>query len=113
MTKVEMREWVATLEEMIDNKLQKWKKNNVVQDGHDVNLQWQFEQTLMMINILWTDRTEAVVLHCIGPSVCHRYFFDGLTDRTFNKVCDRVGNLSQIIMYPPRDPTDPPPGLHG
>ena len=101
MTKIEMREWVASLEEMIDNKLKKWKKHNVVQDGQAVNLQWQFEETMMMVNVLWTDKTEAVVLHCVGPMVCHRYFFDGLTDRTFNKVCDRVGNLAQSIMYPP------------
>jgi hypothetical protein len=106
MDKITMREWVSSLETVCDNRLRKWKKFNIVQNGGSVNLQWQFEETLIIINITWNDKRESVTFHCIGPQACHRYVFDGLTDKTFNKVCDRVGNLAQVIMHPPIYPLD-------
>lgn len=106
MNKIAMREWVASLEEVMDNKLRNWKKVNVVQDDKSVNLQWQFEQTMMILNISWTDGNENVSFHCIGPIACHQYVFSGLDNKTFNKICDRVGNLAQVIMHPPIDPMD-------
>lgn len=106
MEKIPMREWVASLEEVVDNKLIKWRKGNPVENPEAVSLQWQFEQSLMIITITWNDRQETVIFHCVGPTTCHRYIYFGLTNKTFNKICDRVGNLAQIIMHPPIDPLD-------
>ena len=99
-----MREWVTLLEEAIDNKLRKWRKSNTVENPGAVNFQWQFEQTLMVLAIVWINNHETVTFHCIGPSACHRYIYYGLNRKTFNRVCDRVGNLAQLVMHPPVDP---------
>ena len=106
MNKIDMREWTSALEEMIDNKLSKWIKRNPIQNGESILLGWQFEQTCMSLFVFWEDGKESVNLQCIGPRVSHSYFWNGLTDKTFNQVADRVGNLAQIVMHPPIDPLD-------
>lgn len=106
MTKLEMRDWVAALEEMIDNKLRLWKKGNPIENGESVRLSWQFEQTCIQIFLFWEDGKEFVNLKCMGPRADHGYSWSGLDNRTFNKICDRIGNLAQVIMHPPIDPMD-------
>ncbi len=106
MEKIAMREWVAALEGIIDNKLRKWRKENPIQNGEVVQLRYQFEQMHFQIDIFWLDKQERVVLRFISPRVEHTFYWDELSDRTFNKVMDRVGNLAQAAMYPPIDPMD-------
>lgn len=101
-----MRDWVATLELAVDNKLKKWKKDPKIENGEAIQLRWQFEQTHFVINIFWEDQKEAIHLDYFNPRVSHRYAWHGLILRTFTKVMDRVGNLAQITMCPPIDPTD-------
>lgn len=104
MTKIEMREWVASLEEMIDNKLKKWRKTPKVENGESVQLRWTWEQTHIQLNIFWENHQEAVHMMYLGPRMTHSYHWNGLNDKTFNMVTDRVGNLSVIAMHPIIDP---------
>lgn len=101
-----MREWVAALEEVIDNKLKLWAKGNKIENGEAVELYYRFEQNTMGVFVFWHDNEEMVTLKCMGPRVTHSYHWNNLNNRTFNKVMDRVGNLAQMIMHPPIDPTD-------
>ena len=106
MNKIEMREWIASLDEMISNKLRKWMKQNPIENGESVRLAWQFEQTTMKLYIFWEDKKELIKLKCEGPRIDNIYLWHGLDDKTFNKVADRVGNLAQVTMHPPIDPLD-------
>lgn len=95
-----MREWVTTLEHMVDQKLSLWKKGSNIEDGGVVQLNWQFEQNHMMIDVFWRDKEETVRLQCISPRAKHIFVWNHLGESTFNRVADRVGNLSMAIMYP-------------
>ncbi len=100
MEKHEMREWVASLEEVIDNKLKLWKKESRIENGECVQVEWQFEQTHVIMDIFWDDHKEFINLMYLAPRAKHSYMWHGLTDKTFNKVMDRIGNLAQMTMYP-------------
>ena len=101
-----MREWVLSLEEMLINKLKKWEHHRKWENGEDVHLLWQWEQTLIKLDIFWHNGEESVRLRCTGPRNSHDFLWHGLTDKTFNKIQDRVGNLAQVTMHPPIDSTD-------
>ena len=105
MDKIDMREWVASLEEVIDNKLQKWKKTVRIENGEAVQVRWQYEQTHFHIDIFWHDEEEMVHLQFMSPRTNHSYKWSGLNNNTFNKIMDRVGNLAQVAMHPVIDPT--------
>lgn len=103
MNKIEMRDWVAALEQVIDNKLKLWKKESRIENGRVVQVEWQFEQTHIIIDIFWFDKEELIRLKYFSPIDDHHFTWHGMTDRTFNRVQDRIGNLAQITMYPPVD----------
>ncbi len=109
MDKITMREWVGSLEGFIDKKLQKWRKENKIENGEAVQLRWQWEQTHFQLDIFWEDKKESVTLQFLSPRVSHTYQWHSLDDKTFNKILDRVGNLAQSAMYPPIEH----PGLNG
>lgn len=102
-----MREWVCSLEEVIDNKLTKWRKIPKVENGESVQLAWQWEQTRIFMNVFWEDDKECMHLEYSSPRTDHSYRWHGLDDRTFNKTMDRVGNLAQVTMHPAIDPEFP------
>lgn len=104
MDKLAMREWVSSLEEVIDNKLRKWRKEPKIENGEAVQLAWQYEQTHIQLDVFWEDKKETVNMQYLSPRIDHSYQWHGLDDRTFNKVMDRVGNLAQVTMHPPIDP---------
>lgn len=104
MQKFDMREWVCSLEEIIDNKLNKWRKVPKVENGESVQLAWQWEQARFSLNVFWEDHKETICLEYTSPRTDHSYRWHGLSDATFNKVVDRVGNLAQVAMHPPIDP---------
>lgn len=106
MNKIEMREWVASLEQVVDNKLRKWRKDSKIENGEAVQLRWQWEQTHVHLDVFWEDKKESVHMLYLSPRVSHSYHWHELNDRTFNKVMDRVGNLAQVTMYPIIDPLD-------
>ena len=106
MDKADMREWICSLETVIDNKLKKWRKGLKVENGEAVQLHWQWEQTHLQINIFWEHSKETVKLKYASPRGDFGFFWHGLNDKTFNKVMDRVGNLAQVTMYPPQDTMD-------
>ena len=108
MDKIDMREWVCSLEEIVNNKLKKWRKTPKVENGESVQLAWQWEQTRMTINIFWENDKETVNLEFSSPRIDHSYQWHGLSDKTLNKVMDRIGNLAQTTMHPPIDPDDLP-----
>lgn len=101
-----MREWVALLESEIDGRLTKWKKESRIENGEAVQVEWQFSQTHIIIDIFWEDGKEAVFLHYIAPRAAHKYSWHGLNSQTANRVMDRVGNLAQHTMYPIIEPED-------
>lgn len=106
MNKIDMREWVASLESVVDNKLRAWKKESRIENGEVVQVEWQFEQTHIIADIFWHDHEETVSLQYFCPRARYGFTWHGLNDKTFNKVMDRVGNLAQVTMHPPIDPLD-------
>ncbi len=106
MKKLDAKEWVLSIETILDNKLGKWLKQTKIENGEAVQLHWQFEQTNLVIDVFWQDGKEFVNLQYKSPRVSHSYQWSGLNDQTFNRVMDRVGNLAQVTMYPPIEPTD-------
>jgi len=107
VTKIAMREWVCSLEEMLTNKLKKWDRQRKWENGEAVHLLWQWEQTLIKLDIFWEDGKESVRLRYINPRGGHDFTWHGLNDKTFNHVQDRVGNLAMATMHPPIDPEFP------
>lgn len=105
-----MRDWVASLEQVLDNKLRKWKKESRIENGEAVQVEWQYEQTHIIIDIFWEDGRELVRLNYIAPRSTHHWTWHDLNDKTFNKVQDRVGNLATVTMCPPIDPEFPTDG---
>ncbi len=103
MDKLNMRDWIISLEAVIDNKLKLWKKESRIENGEVVQVEWQFEQTHIILDIFWHDGEESVNLQYLGPRAKHHFTWHGLNDKTFNKIMDRVGNLAQITMHPPLD----------
>lgn len=103
MNKIDMREWVCSLEEVVDNKLKKWRKIPRVENGEAVQLAWQWEQTRLSMNVFWEDHQETLCLEYTSPRTDHSYRWHHLDDNTFNKTMDRVGNLAQVTMYPPTE----------
>lgn len=101
-----MREWVAALEGIVDNKLTKWKKESRIENGEAVQVEWQFNQTHILLDIFWEDTKETVRMKYVSPRVDQTFNWHGLSDKTFNKIMDRVGNLAQITMYPLEDYMD-------
>jgi hypothetical protein len=106
MNKVDMREWVCSLEVVLDNKLKKWIKESRIENGECVQMEWQFEQTHIILDIFWHDHQETILLNYLGPRAKYHFTWHGLTDQSFNKIMDRVGNLAQVTMHPPIDPQD-------
>lgn len=106
MDKLAMREWVASLEHHIDVRLKKWKKEPRIENGEAVQLRWQFEQTHVLLDIFWEDKHENAHLQYLSPRIDHSFRWHGLDGRTLNKIMDRIGNLAQVTMHPPIDPSD-------
>lgn len=104
MDKYNMREWVASLEEMVDIKLKKWRKENKIENGEAVHFRWQWEQTHIQMDIFWEDGKETLKLEYLSPRTSHSFMWHGLSNSTFNHVQDRVGNLAQAAMHPPIGP---------
>lgn len=102
-----MRDWIASLETLVDKKLSGWDKLRKWENGEVVHLMWQWEQTIIKMDVFWEDKKEVIRLKYISPREDHDFMWDGLSDRTFNKIQDRVGNLAMRAMHPPIDPTDP------
>lgn len=100
MDKIGMREWVSGLEQVIDNRLSKWKKCSRIENGEALQVEWLFGQTHIILDIFWEDGQETVQFLYHHPRTGHRYTWHGLTDETFNKIQDRIGNLAQMAMYP-------------
>lgn len=103
MEKIKMRDWVASLEGIIDNKLNKWLKHPRIENGESVLLFWQFELTLMVLYVSWQDEKELVKFRYLSPRIGHEHEWPGLDERTFNNVQDRMGNYAQMAMYRTRD----------
>lgn len=110
MDKIHMREWVASVEAIVDQKLQKWKKQFRIENGECVQVAWQFEQTHILMDIFWHDHEESVALQYYGPRAKHSFSWHGLNEKTFSKIMDRIGNLAQMTMHPIIDPADHPAG---
>lgn len=106
MDKISMQDWVASIEEILDNKLGNWKKDRRVENNESVQLRWSWVQTHVQLDIFWEDKKETVNLQYMSPRITHSYRWHGLNDKTFNKIMDRVGNLAQVTMHPPIDPMD-------
>ena len=103
MDKMQMREWLATVEGAIDKKLKKWSKGSKIENGEAVQFNWQFEQTHFIIDVFWEDGQETVKLHYLGPRVHQQFTWHGLNAVTFDKIMDRVGNLAMLNAYPAFD----------
>lgn len=98
MTKLEMREYLADLETRIDAILKKWKKIARIENGEVVQMEWQFEQVRIMLDVFWLDTDEAIELDCRSPRIRWDHRWKGLTQETATRVMDRIGNFAQIVL---------------
>lgn len=103
-----MRDWVLSVEGMIDHKLKNWDKHRRWENGEAIHLLWQWEQTLLKLDIFWEDGKETVRFRYIAPRESPDFMWHGLNSQTFNKIQDRVGNLAMATMHPIKDPEDNP-----
>ena len=107
MQRIDMKEWLVDLETMVDTKLKKWDKHRRWENGESVHFLWQWEQTLIKMDVFWEDGKETVRLKFMSPRGDHDFMWHGLDAKTFNNIQDRVGNLSMTTMHPPIDPEFP------
>lgn len=106
MDKIQMREWISILEGEIDDRLKTWKKESRIENGEAVQIEWQFEQTHVLIDIFWRDGMESAHLKLFSPRSSYSFIWHGLTDQTYHRIMDRVGNLTLYMMNPPIEPKD-------
>lgn len=99
MEKIDMREYVIRLREMVDRSLKLWKPTTHIENGDVVHLAWQFEQTHVIVDIFWLDGDEGVNLQILHPRRRHHFEWHGLTEKTLDGLIDRIGNITQTIMY--------------
>jgi len=98
MDKLSMRVYLSDLETRIDTMLKKWKKESRIENGEAVQVEWQFEQAHVIIDVFWEDLGERIILHCFSPRFSMKQDWAGLNAQTAVKVMDRVGNFVQIAM---------------
>jgi len=99
MNKLEMREYLAELETDLERMLKKWKKESRIENGEAVQVEWQFQQSHIIVDVFWHDKEERINVYCINPH--HRIRegrWRGLTRETGRKVMDMAGNFAQIVM---------------
>jgi len=99
-----MRDWVASLEAMVDIKLKTWDKHRKWENGRVIHLLWQWEQTLIKMDVFWLDGQEAVRLRYIAPSDSHDFTWNGLVKKTYRKVEHYVAHWAMSLLHPPIDP---------
>ncbi len=99
-----MQDWTAGLESMVDNKLKKWDKHRKWENREAIHYLWQWEHTLIKIDVFWRDQKETIRLKYTSPREDHDFMWHGLDLLTFNKIQDRVGNLAMTTMHPIIDP---------
>lgn len=102
MQKHQMREFLSELEDRIDKSLAKWKKTSRIENGEVVQIEWQFEQCRIILDLFWLDGDEGVHLICLSPRMGWNNKWSGLNDETARKLMDRAGNFAQIMMDPNR-----------
>lgn len=93
-----MREFVAKLENSIEKMLRKWKMASRIEDGPVVQLEYQFEQSHIALDIFWHDAEERLNIECRSPRMNRKDQLKGLTDETITVVMDRIGNFAQIAQ---------------
>jgi len=97
MTKLEMREYVAELETRIDLRLKKWKKESRIENGEAVQVEWQYEQSHIILDFFWHDGEERMNLYCISPRNQRRGGWDNISKKTETAIMDIIGNFAQIV----------------
>lgn len=97
MDKFQMRDYLIDLETQIDSMLKKWKKDKI-ENGKVVQLTYKFEIANIILDVFWTDGHERVKLECRCANRLTEDDWEGLTDKTFDNVLDRVGNFAMVFM---------------
>lgn len=103
MEKLEMREFLADLETRIDRALRKWKKNSRVENNEVAQIEWQFEQAHIILDVFWRDGNERINIECRNPLTIWKHQWEGLTGKTADNAMDRLGNFAQIVQIQSRD----------
>lgn len=93
-----MRNFIAQLENSIEKALKKWKMASRIEDGPVVQLEYQFEQAHIVIDIFWNDTEERINIECRDPRMTRKDQLKGLTPETIKVIMDRVGNFAQIVQ---------------
>lgn len=93
-----MRIFIAELERQIEKALQKWKQASRMEDGSVVQIEYQFEQSHVELDIFWKDSDERLSIVCRTPHMTRKDNFKGLDAHTIKAVMDRVGNFAQIVQ---------------
>lgn len=106
MDKVTMRDWLASLEAMVDKKLVKWDKHRKWENGENVHFLWQWEQVLIKLDVFWEDGKETVRLRFIGPRGGQDFMWHGLINKTYRNVEHHVAHWAMLVFHPPIDPED-------
>lgn len=106
MQKGEARAWIISLEEMVGKKLKKWDKQRKWENGEVIHIMWQWEHTIIKMDIFWEDKKETIKLLCVGPRENHEYIYHSLTTKSLRQLEDRIGNLAMLIFHPPIEPPE-------
>lgn len=103
MDKLSMREYLATLETRIEDGL-KWKRESRIENGSVVQLEWQFEQSHIIMDVFWHDGKERINVYCFNPHLpIRKGSWKGLNDETSRMVMNISFNFAQIVMHKYRE----------
>lgn len=92
-----MREFIGRLEDTIERSLKKWKQSSRIEDGPVVQIEYQFEQAHVVVDVFWRDSEERLNIECRDPRTTRKDQLKGLNSDTLRIVQDRLGNFAQIV----------------
>lgn len=69
MEKYAARDYVSEIEERLAITLRRWKALPKILNGRIIQLNYQFEQSHIIVNIWWQDGHEIIILYMIDPYV--------------------------------------------
>lgn len=108
MNKVDIKDWVASLEAMIDKKLAKWDKHRRWENGGDpIHFMWQWEHVIIKLDVFVMECQQGIRLRYIGPCIYEDQVLHGLTKKTFRQAEHYAAHWDILTMHPPIDPEFP------
>lgn len=99
MEKLAARDYVIELEERLAKTLRRWKQLPKILNGRIIQLNYQFEQSHIIVNVWWHDDAESVILYLIDPFLLDspREEIPKLTVETITQTIHVLAHFAQKV----------------